>query len=1279
MREKESEDYELGNEIVKDEEIKNNWNGPFHETNKLEISLNEEKENGAPIEKSSNDVRFIGDINGTNSNKNKDSARSISNDRSSIKLNKTRKDNLLNKRHLNREDLENRERSKLACLVRKKYTALMKESIRNKGFKKNYYFCNSLKSLSSKIIYELTGQIFQAIISVLSVVLYIVSTYYPDYSELDKLNGSNYEIVNFLFWFEFALAVVINIDWVYNLIIEKRKKKFLFNFLNILDLIIFVSVYANLISPYTTNFGFIRIFRVIRIMRIFRLFKFVSSTKKDNLDETRTEINRRLIYSVLFILAVIFVSTGIIHFLNDTFPEYFRIVIPILESYECASGNDFVVNEFRPELTGIEMELECAPGDVLVKKNGVLTFDLAFYYMVITMATVGYGDIYPDTSWMRLVIGIFVIISIITISKQTSELNEIIKLRSHFQVPYSELKGIKHVILTGFFNKSSLIRFLNEFYHDDHKEKSQHIKIIIIQNEYPDKEIQSILLDPKYEESLHFIQGDIFSEIILKLAKTGTAEAIILVSDHNHDDAAKNDQFLILACKAFSQFSQSKIYVQFKYSQSLLHDWADWDIACSSSQIKMSMIAMNGFISGFATMMMNLSSSLSSVNSDNFKMAPWMHEYLNGASQEIYIVNIPENFEFQIDFTKFILKSYLTNGTLVIGVKKKVYYQDDRDIFYFLYLLNPINPKIEKEDALIVISNDYNMAKSIFNVNKKKSKNKITKYQDPEIKNRKEEEKFNYFINNIKDENMVNSSFYYKDSKERKKTFSRISSNFLITSTTNIPKIFQEEQHFKIWENNPEELELQFKNHYLIFCKEEYLWEFMKCFDTLYSDIIFFICDHHPSTQWEVLMKSFRNLIFIECSYSDFDDLKKLGLEKAKHVFILTHAVENSNVSDSGILPLVKLIEENFPKCKYTLELADELNIRYLSHESELEGNYFRSVKISKDAIGKKDTIKREKEISTMKKYPIRLWPKFAKSDIFFSSSLDSIMAFAFHNDGVLEVIMKILGLSSMIINKNIIENAKISMYRYVGTQRGYTYKNVIKNFLKVSPPIIPIAVYRTNTGDKILKNDNPYIITNPKKDLDLNTFDKVICIGNPSDSIFKEFKNENYYFEEERRFGEASDEFEEKNNIFNVNEKKSKIFKSVEKTISPRKILKNLDENQLIDKLKEELRNIKKLSKESDIDLTKENDVENVNTHKNLNSSFKIIEEENYEINEMKDELESSADEEKSIILKNNITEFNNSKDKFFENEKDIKINYHNKIFSIDNVERFDLHGVSK
>ena len=58
-----------------------------------------------------------------------------------------------------------------------------------------------------------------------------------------------------------------------------------------------------------------------------------------------------------------------------------------------------------------------------------LTFDSAFYFMVVTVTTVGYGDIKPNTDWARGIIAIFIILMIIVVSKQTSDLNELMKVR----------------------------------------------------------------------------------------------------------------------------------------------------------------------------------------------------------------------------------------------------------------------------------------------------------------------------------------------------------------------------------------------------------------------------------------------------------------------------------------------------------------------------------------------------------------------------------------------------------------------------------------------------------------------------------------------------------------------------------------------------------------------------------------------------------------------------------------------------------------------------------
>lgn len=57
-----------------------------------------------------------------------------------------------------------------------------------------------------------------------------------------------------------------------------------------------------------------------------------------------------------------------------------------------------------------------------------LSFDAAFYFMVVTVTTVGYGDIKPKTDLARGIIAIFIILMIIVVSKQTSDLNELMKV-----------------------------------------------------------------------------------------------------------------------------------------------------------------------------------------------------------------------------------------------------------------------------------------------------------------------------------------------------------------------------------------------------------------------------------------------------------------------------------------------------------------------------------------------------------------------------------------------------------------------------------------------------------------------------------------------------------------------------------------------------------------------------------------------------------------------------------------------------------------------------------
>ena len=1084
----------------------------------------------------------------------------------------TMKEDLLQStsKHLDKNNIQSQQNAKLASLIRKKYTLLLKQNIisdTTKAFTMKHLY----EQITKKVYLKMLGTIIQAVISLIAVIVYIISTYYPEKYETN--NKKQRRVIENLQLAELIISVIIAVDYIICFILSKNKIKFILHPLNILDLINLVPAILHILNITNKSIGFIRIFRIIRIMRIFRLRKILNNNNniKDK-DNERNESMRRLISSVLSILAVVLIGSGIIQFLTDTFPSYFSLRISGLDVDGCENGSDFTTSEITPYYEGVNISLSCSQGVAYVHKEANITFDIALYYMVITMATVGYGDIYPQTSLMRLVVSVIVFCSIIAISQL--EISDLLKLNSQYLSEYKHRKGSKHIILSGFFSKNSLNKFLTEFYHEDHKEKTKHLKIVIIQNELPSKDIQSILLNPKYEENLHYLKGDIFSEKTLSYAKVSHADAVILQTEHN-ELSLNDDNFLILACKALSQITPAPIYVKFHNTQSLLHDWADWDLACSSQQIKMSIMIKNGFVSGFSTMIMNLTSSISSnIYSKGFGNTPWMLEYLEGASQELYIVQPPSDFK-AIEFTKFVEIAYVNFGSLPLGVRKKVESSDDEELVYYTYILNPVDYYITKDDQVIVISDDFEMAKMIFNeprtmrkykTDMKKERNNNTEshiikynnsnsnscnYYDSQINSSNIEDNLNYLQDNFRDENNSNDNNVIKrytdhdlikqSAKKRKPKQTQSTLTLMYNEHDNnnntslyfndelIPQEFiKKKRHIKIWETSKKELSY-LTNHYLVFCKEDQLEEFIACFNCYLHQPLYFVTDQQPGNKWEILSTSYKNIICVESSYSDQEHLNKLHLNKCKHAYILTYAVENSSVLDSGILPLVKLIEENYEKCKYTLELADELNVRYLSSKYiEDEQTEMNNVNNDSNNTNSNSNSNSNSSSNNHTKIPVRLWPKYAKSDIFFSSSLDSLMAFSYHNKGTLDIILKLLGVRNGSYNgdnyyNDIETNYDIGIYRYIGrTDLRTEYETIMKYFLLLTPPVIPIAVYRCVDNKTFLQNEMPYIITNPKKDLEINQYDQVICVGKAKSGFFNKLNPDEIENESESDYNDS-------------------------------------------------------------------------------------------------------------------------------------------------------------
>ena len=80
-----------------------------------------------------------------------------------------------------------------------------------------------------------------------------------------------------------------------------------------------------------------------------------------------------------------------------------------------------------------------------------------------------------------------------------------------------------------------------------------------------------------------------------------------------------------------------------------------------------------------------------------------------------------------------------------------------------------------------------------------------------------------------------------------------------------------------------------------------------------------FVSDQAPDDRWRKIEGNYPNVIYLECCVEDAQEIRRTSIDHAYHVVILTWLVENSNIQDFGMLPIAKLIEENFPDTPLTM------------------------------------------------------------------------------------------------------------------------------------------------------------------------------------------------------------------------------------------------------------------------------------------------------------------------------------------------------------------------
>jgi len=151
---------------------------------------------------------------------------------------------------------------------------------------------------------------------------------------------------------EWIMSILFTIEYIVRVVIVKNKKDYIFSLMGIIDLVSILPFYISLFTPEAKYLMIIRLFRMLRIFRILNMMDYMDDG--EYILQSLKHSSRKIYIFLLFITIIVLILGSLMYIIEGG-------------------------------------------------KNGFTNVPVSIYWAVVTITTVGYGDISPVTPVGKLI------------------------------------------------------------------------------------------------------------------------------------------------------------------------------------------------------------------------------------------------------------------------------------------------------------------------------------------------------------------------------------------------------------------------------------------------------------------------------------------------------------------------------------------------------------------------------------------------------------------------------------------------------------------------------------------------------------------------------------------------------------------------------------------------------------------------------------------------------------------------------------------------------------